>query len=97
MIKDFSKTNYSSARASLLEGRRMFLMWRAWFARMFCMPLWEMVLEEAFLRGLFDVPAFYENRAEYCRCQWVGGAWGWVDPVKEVQSSKMAIDFGPIF
>jgi lambda family phage portal protein len=94
LAKDFSKTNYSSARASLLEGRRMFTTWRSWFAGQFCQPIWELVLEEAFLRGLFDAPDFYNFKTEYTRALWIGGGWGWVDPVKEIEASKMAIDFG---
>lgn len=95
LVKDFSKTNYSSARAALLEGRRLFIHWRSWFARKFCQPLWEMVLEEAWLRGMMpEVADFYAVRPELCRAQWIGGSWGWVDPVKEVEASKMAIDFG---
>jgi lambda family phage portal protein len=96
LVKDFSKTNYSSARAALLEGRRHFSNWRAWFGRKFCQPFWELVLEEAMLRGLLDVRPqdFYARRAEYCRAAWIGGGWGWVDPVKEVESSKLAIDWG---
>lgn len=94
LVKDFSKTNYSSARAALLEGRRVFTNWRTWFAAKFCQPIWELVLEEAFLRGLFDAPNFYQFKAEYCRAAWIGGGWGWVDPTKETQASKMAIDFG---
>jgi lambda family phage portal protein len=94
LAKDFSKTNYSSARASLLEGRRLFTTWRSWFAAQFCQPFWYLVLEEAYLRGLFKAPRFYEMRAEYTRAAWIGGGWGWVDPVKEVQASKLAIDYG---
>lgn len=94
LVKDFSKTNYSSARAALLEGRRQFSNWRSWFAAKFCQPVYDLVLEEAFLRGQFQVKDFYGQRAEYTRAQWLGGGWGWVDPVKEVQSSKMAVDFG---
>lgn len=94
ILKDFSKTNYSSARASLLEGRRHFLGWRSWFAQKFCQPIWELVLEEAYLRDDLQAPEFHRFKAEYCRAQWIGGAWGWVDPVKEVQSSKNAIDYG---
>ena len=56
--------------------------------------MWELVLEEAFLRGLFDAPDFYARRSEYCRAAWIGGGWGWVDPVKEVQSSQMAVNSG---
>jgi len=92
--KDFSKTNYSSARAALLEARRMFMTWRQWFAARFCQPVWNLVMEEAFLRGKFKANGFYNNKAEYCRCAWIGGGWGWVDPVKEVEASRKAIDFG---
>lgn len=94
LVKDFSKTNYSSARAALLEGRRMFMTWRNWFAKKFCQPIWELVLEEAYLRGEFDAPDFYQYSHEYCRANWIGGGWGWVDPVKEVEASRKAIDYG---
>lgn len=91
LAKDFSKTNYSSARASLLEGRKMFTRWREWFAAKFCQPIFELVMEEAWLRGVVDMPDFYANRDELCRCAWLGGGWGWVDPVKEIQASSMAV------
>jgi lambda family phage portal protein len=94
LLKDFSKTNYSSARAALLEGRRMFMNWRTWFADKFCQPIWELVLEEAYLRRRFDCPDFYQHKSELCRCLWVGGSWGWVDPTKEVEAAKAAIDYG---
>lgn len=96
ILKDFSKTNYSSARAALLEGRRHFINWRSWFAAKFCQPIWELVLEEACYRDELEVSPddFMRMKSEYCRCSWIGGAWGWVDPVKEVESSKLAIDYG---
>lgn len=94
LVKDFSKTNYSSARAALLEGRRVFTNWRSWFSRRFCQPVWDLVLEEAFLRGEFEAKDFYGRRQEYCRALWIGGGWGWVDPVKEVEASRKAIDYG---
>lgn len=94
IAKDFSKTNYSSARAALLEGRRMFKTWRTWFGSRFCQPIFELVLEEAFLRGTFEADDFYRKRHEYCRALWIGGGWGWVDPVKEIEASRKAIDFG---
>lgn len=94
LVKDFSKTNYSSARAALLEGRRVFTNWRSWFARRFCQPIWDLVLEEAFLRGEFEAKDFYRFRHEYTRAGWIGGGWGWVDPVKEVESSLKAADGG---
>lgn len=94
VLKDFSKTNYSSARAALLEGRRVFSNWRHWFSGMWCQPIYELVLEEAYYRGIFDVPDFEKFKHEYCRAEWLGNGWGWVDPVKEITSSKLAIDYG---
>lgn len=93
VLKDFSKTNYSSARAALLEGRRVFTFWRSWFGDSFCKPFYELVLEEAYYRGYFKVPRFFEFFDEYCRCAWLGSGWGWVDPVKEITASKLAIDY----
>lgn len=93
VMKDFSQTNYSSARAALLEGRRVFTHWRKWLAVKLCQPVYEMVLEEAHLRGLFDAPNFEVLKWAYCRAAWIGGGWGWVDPVKEIEASKMAIDY----
>lgn len=81
LSKDFSKTNYSSARAAILEGRRMFTKWRSWFGRRFCQPVYDLVLEEAYLRGMFDAPKFYEQRSEYTRAQWIGGGWGGRPPL----------------
>jgi len=43
---------------------------------------------------LRDAPDFYERQAEYTRANWIGGGWGWVDPVKEVEASRKAIDYG---
>lgn len=93
VLKDFSKTNYSSARAALLEGRRVFTFWRSWFGDTFCRPIYELVLEEAYYRGYFRVPNFFKFFDEYCRCAWLGSGWGWVDPVKEITASKLAIDY----
>lgn len=94
LLKDFSKTNYSSARAALLEARRWFMFLRAYFGQEWCQPIWELVLEEAYLNGDFPAPNFYEYQDEYLRAQWIGGGWGWVDPVKEVGASIAAIDAG---
>ncbi|MFA4904465.1 MAG: phage portal protein [Desulfobaccales bacterium] len=94
LMKDFSKTSYSSARAALLEARRIFTAWRFWFAAKFCQPIWELVLEEAYLRGLWPAPKFYENRTEYLRAAWMGDGWGWIAPEKEVSASYNAIACG---
>jgi len=91
LAKDFSKTNYSSARASLLEARKFFQVRQTWLAKRFCQPCWEMVLEEAWLRGELDAPDFLKNKREYCKARWIPNGWQWVDPVKEANGSQISL------
>ncbi|MBI5147758.1 MAG: phage portal protein [Parcubacteria group bacterium] len=94
VAKDFSKTNYSSARAALLEARRYFMVRQSWLARKLCQPVWDMVQEEAFLKNQLPAKSFYEKKSDWCRVRWIAPGWQWVDPVKEAKSSQMAIDIG---
>jgi lambda family phage portal protein len=94
VAKDFSKTNYSSARAALLEARRYFMVRQAWLARKLCQPAWDMLQEEAFLKNQLPAGSFYEKKSDWCRARWIAPGWQWVDLVKEAKSSEMAIDIG---
>lgn len=94
VAKDFSKTNYSSARAALLEARRYFKVRQEWLAQKLCQPVWEMLLEEAYLKGEIDADIFYEKGKPvpaWVRARWIAPGWSWVDPLKEVKASREAI------
>ncbi len=102
LAKDFSKTNYSSMRAALNEAWKLYMFYRRWFGRLYTQPVWEMAVEEAYLRnflGLADdidalspAPGFYEGREYWCSATWVGPARGSIDPVKEIQATIMALE-----
>lgn len=87
LMKDFSQTNYSSARAALLEAWRYFNARRDWLATYWANPAYELWLEEAVARGEIEAPGYYENQAAYAACKWIGAGRGWVDPMKEAQAS----------
>ena len=93
--KDFSKTNYSSARAALLEAWRVFAVYQKWMIDGFCQPVWNMVLEEAWLRGMIKLPAgspdWYDAVHAYTRAGWIPPRRGHVDPLKEVKANILAI------
>lgn len=93
VAKDFSKTNYSSARAALEEAWRVFGFTQDWLIKVFCQPLFEMVFEEAWLRSRIKLPAgapdFYAARAEYCAAQWTVPERTSLDPVKEMVAHVM--------
>lgn len=101
LAKDYSRTNYSSMRAAVNEVWKYYRALRDWFSRRYTQPVWEMVIEEAYLRnylGLADdlakaKPAFgfYEGRQYWCSASWIGPAKGFIDPVKEIQATILAL------
>lgn len=94
LMKDFSKTTYSSARAAMLEAWRSFNRRRDWLGTQWCDPIYANLLEELINDGRVDAPGFYKNRAAYQRCKWIGPGRGWVDPVKEAMAAQIRIDSG---
>jgi lambda family phage portal protein len=94
VLKDFSKTNYSSARAALLEAWRYFLSRRRWIKEHWLDHIYEAWMEEAVNLERIDAPKYYENRFAYSRCRWVFSGRGWVDPVKEANAAKIRMDTG---
>jgi lambda family phage portal protein len=97
---DYSKVNYSSARAASLTAWRTLIRRRTDFAAGYATPVYGAWLEEAlespWLKGLLPrgAPAFAEYRAAYARALWIGPGKGWVDPVKERQGEVLGLDAG---
>ncbi len=99
VAKDFSKTNYSSARAALLEARRYFKARQEWLARKLCQPIWEMVQEEAYLRGDLSLPGegesfFMADPESWTKASWIAPGWEWVDPFKEAKAADVSLKNG---
>jgi len=96
LARDFSKVNYSSARAALLESWRIYMMYRAWVVRHYCHPNYVMVIEEAWLTGHLRLPVgapdFYDAITLYANALWIGPQRGYIDPVKEVASTVKALE-----
>ena len=92
VTKDFTKSNYSNMRASLLQAYRYFKTHQQWMNDKFNQPTYEMVIEEAVLSGELKLPNFFKNKKEWTRCRWIAEGWEWVDPLKEAQASVLAHD-----
>ncbi len=91
LLKDFSKTNYSSARAALLEAWRFFTGRRNWLSLQFYQPVYELFLEEMASARKIDLPLadFYANRTAWSSARWIGPGRGWVDPLKEAEAAQL--------
>lgn len=89
--KKYGEMNYSSARAALLEAWRVFGQRQDWLIRHFCQTVWELVMEECYLRDYLELPQFYLHREAYTQSYWITPPKGHIDPVKEIQASILKL------
>lgn len=98
VTQDYSETNYSSARAAIVEAEKTFERRLAEFNSGFANPFYANWLREAMDRGELPLPAgapdFIEAANAYARCMWLGPPRGWVDPVAERQGAILGLDAG---
>lgn len=100
--KDYSKTNYSSARASMIETWKYMQSRKKLITDRFATLVYMLWLEEEINRPDTDLPLpkgaahFYEgiNREAYCRCDWIGASRGQIDELKETQAAVLRIASG---
>jgi len=93
LARDYTKTNYSSARASDLEDRKEFKAEQEYLEYHLIGPVWQRFIEEAVLQQKLDIPA-EELVAQYDRYThhvYQPNGWEWVDPVKEATASQIAL------
>jgi lambda family phage portal protein len=96
LVKQFT-ASYSASRASLLEAWKMFKARRSWFVKDFCQPIYEEVITEAVAKGRLCAPGFWlapETRKAWLRAEWYGPTQGQIDPLKEVNASKIRVEQG---
>ncbi|QNK65753.1 phage portal protein [Variovorax sp. PAMC26660] len=98
ITQDWSRTNYSSARAALMESWKTLMRRRGEFTTNFATPIYALWLREAMENGELPLPAgapsFVEAATAYSRCRWLGPARGWIDPVKEPAGSVLRMEAG---
>ncbi len=96
LAMDFSRTNYSSARAALNEVWRTVTARRANLGAGVANPCYMAVMEEAFDSGFITpppgAPPFEEAPDAYCACLWIGPSRGYIDPLKDRQANQTGID-----
>ncbi len=90
---DWSKTNYSSARAALNEMWRTIQRLFSVFVDQLVTPVYYGFVEEAFDRGYVTAPTgapdFWDMPAAYLDARWIGPGRGYVDPVKEAEGASV--------
>jgi lambda family phage portal protein len=97
--RDYTKTNYSSARASMLNTWKSMQSKKKNVADRFANAIYDLWLEEFINSGECPMPAgktashFYEglNKEAYTNCDWIGASRGQIDELKETQAAVLRI------
>lgn len=101
--KDYTKTNYSSARASMGETWKYMMAKKKAIADRFASAVYMLWLEEEINAGNIPLPPgmtiadFYADpvkRAALCACDWIGASRGQIDELKETQAAIERIKSG---
>ena len=92
--KDFSKTNYSSSRLSLLEDRNHYRSLQTYLIENFHSRVFDAWLEMATLSGALVLPSYDTEPERYRKVRWIPRGWDWIDPQKEIVAAKEAIRAG---
>jgi lambda family phage portal protein len=99
LSRDYTNTNYSSARASMVETWKAMQAKKKMVADRLASTIYGLWLEEAIAKGEVPLPAgagpgfFYEglNKEAISRCEWIGASRGQIDELKETQAAVLRI------
>ena len=98
LAEDLEGVNYSSIRSGVLNERDQWMTLQSWLIASFLTPLYEEWLRFALLNGAIALPngsplplAKYDKFAAH---SWLGRRWQWVDPLKDIEAARLAIQTG---
>ena len=93
LSRDYSKTNYSSAQAAMLEAWKFFSGRRHHVASRFATQVYAAWLEEAIDRGDVKLPPqapdFVTAKSAWCGAEWIGTPRGQIDDLKSNQARRI--------
>lgn len=92
--RDMSQVNYSSARQGLLDDQRTYSISQQFLIEHLCEEVYTEFVISAVLKGLLNIPGFWDDRYRYLKHEWIAPGWSWIDPLKEVKANSEALATG---
>lgn len=94
---DFSRTSYSSARASMIEAQRFVDAKRETVAGRFATTAFRIWMDEAVDKGRVNPPIdYWANRSALTRCSWISAGKSHIDELKTAKARQVALQTGTI-
>lgn len=101
LAHDYTKTNYSSARAAMNETYKSIAVRKKFVADRVSTAIFHLWLEEALAKNRIssmpkNAPSYWEglNKEAYGACEWIGASRGQIDELKETQAAVLRIKNG---
>ena len=94
--RDMTGVNYSSARQSIIEDDLAFAE-DAELIQEVMTEVYEAFIISGILAGVFHMPGFFDDHSKkigYLKHEWITSPKSWIDPVKEVNATKIAMESG---
>jgi len=88
-FRDYTKTNFSSARAALIQDHKTFSYEQFHFVTHVLNPLYESWLDANVLAGNIkglSTSSYFKNKEKFCQARWIAPAREWVDPLKDIKA-----------
>jgi len=95
LANDLEGVNYSSLRQGAIQERELWMNLQDWFSECFCQPIYDRWMRQALdgATGMLDgVPE--RKRMEAKRVSWQPRRWQWVDPMKDAEANRVAVEMG---
>lgn len=92
--RDMSETNYSSARQGSIEDELTFVEEIEPLMEQLMDEVYETFVISAVLAGLVNIKDFWRNKQKYMRHEWVSSPKKWIDPLKEANANRIAMETG---
>lgn len=91
--RDMSGATYSSARQNAIEDESTYAE-EIELLTAFMSEAYEHFIISGYLTGLFNMPGFWDKKADFLDHSWVKAPKKWIDPAKESTADKTALQSG---
>lgn len=98
LANDLEGVNFSSIRSGTLSERETYMVHQNWLIESLLRPIFLDWLDSALLKGVLLMPNGSAlpavKRDKFAAHAWQGRRWQWVDPLKDIEASVMAMQNG---
>lgn len=92
---DVTRGNFSNVRTAIVGFRRRISQWQNHvLIPQLCRVVWKQFIERGYMAGIFDLPDYDADPAQYWQAEHLPPRQEWIDPGKDVAAEKESVKAG---